>query len=71
MFKSIKFFCFVVSYSDECLLVNCDYLFVVDSDARIINPNTLRNLIETNRLVNFNLKNLILFDIFLAQSDQS
>ncbi|KAI7697685.1 Multifunctional procollagen lysine hydroxylase and glycosyltransferase LH3 [Sarcoptes scabiei] len=39
------------AYLDECLLVNCDYLFVVDSDARIINPNTLRNLIETNRSI--------------------
>ncbi|OTF77143.1 hypothetical protein BLA29_014420, partial [Euroglyphus maynei] len=36
---------------DECQRINCDYLFVVDSDARLTNPQTLRHLIEANRSI--------------------
>ena len=34
---------------ERCVLTKCDYLFVVDSEAHLDNPHTLRLLIEQNR----------------------
>ncbi|XP_037566970.1 procollagen-lysine,2-oxoglutarate 5-dioxygenase isoform X1 [Dermacentor silvarum] len=36
---------------EECLKINCDYAFFVDSEVHIDNPGTLRLLIETNRTI--------------------
>lgn len=36
---------------EECLKLDCDYYFSMDSDAQITNPKTLQLLIEQNRLV--------------------
>ncbi|KAH9412854.1 Procollagen-lysine,2-oxoglutarate 5-dioxygenase 1 [Dermatophagoides pteronyssinus] len=39
------------NYLDECQRINCDYLFVVDSDVRLTNSKTLHELIEANRSI--------------------
>ncbi|XP_074654801.1 procollagen-lysine,2-oxoglutarate 5-dioxygenase 1-like [Tubulanus polymorphus] len=36
---------------DECLLRQCQYMFVVDSEAQFTNPKTLQLLIEQNRSI--------------------
>lgn len=36
-------------FRDECVRLGCEYLFVVDSEARINDPETLRSLITANK----------------------
>lgn len=41
----------IVLLRDECVQLGCDYIFVVDTEARLTNADTLLTLIEANKPV--------------------
>lgn len=46
---SKSFLSFFIFFSDYCMLNHCKYLFVLDADVVMKDPQTLKILIQQNR----------------------